>query len=81
MLAIEDLNVYYGGIHALKGITVDVPENRIVTLVGANGAGKSSLLRAISGLVPATSGSIRFLGKELTGRPPYEIVRSGIAIA
>ncbi len=81
MLAIEDLNVYYGGIHALKGITVDVPENRIVTLVGANGAGKSSLLRAISGLVPANSGSIRFLGKELTGRPPYEIVRSGIAIA
>ncbi len=81
MLAIENLNVYYGGIHALKGITVDVPENRIVTLVGANGAGKSSLLRAISGLVPATSGSIRFLGKELTGRPPYEIVRSGIAIA
>jgi len=81
VLAIEDLNVYYGGIHALKGITVDVPENRIVTLVGANGAGKSSLLRAISGLVPATSGSIRFLGKELTGRPPYEIVRSGIAIA
>ena len=81
MLAIEDLNVYYGGIHALKGITLDVPENRIVTLVGANGAGKSSLLRAISGLVPAASGSIRFLGKELTGRPPYEIVRSGIAIA
>jgi len=81
VLAIENLNVYYGGIHALKGITVDVPENRIVTLVGANGAGKSSLLRAISGLVPATSGSIRFLGKELTGRPPYEIVRSGIAIA
>ena len=81
MLAIEDLNVYYGGIHALKGITLDVPKNRIVTLVGANGAGKSSLLRAISGLVPATSGSIRFLGKELTGRPPYEIVRSGIAIA
>jgi len=81
VLAIEDLNVYYGGIHALKGITLDVPENRIVTLVGANGAGKSSLLRAISGLVPAASGSIRFLGKELTGRPPYEIVRSGIAIA
>jgi len=61
VLAIKDLNIHYGGIHALKGITLEVPENRIVTLVGANGAGKSSLLRAVSGLVPATSGSIRFL--------------------
>jgi len=81
VLAIKDLNIHYGGIHALKGITLNVPENRIVTLVGANGAGKSSLLRAISGLIPATSGSIRFLGDELLGKPSYEIVRSGIAIA
>jgi len=81
VLTIKDLNIHYGGIHALKGITLNVPENRIVTLVGANGAGKSSLLRAISGLVPATSGSIRFLGDELVGKPSHEIVRSGIAIA
>ena len=81
MLKVEGLNVHYGGIHALKNVSIRVPEEKVVTLVGANGAGKSSLLRAISGLVPAASGSIRFLGKELTGRPPYEIVRSGIAIA
>ncbi len=81
MLTITDLNVHYGGIHALRGISLKVPEKRIVTLVGANGAGKSSLLRAISGLVPATSGSIRFGEKELLGKPSHEIVKEGIAIA
>lgn len=81
MLTITDLNVHYGGIHALRGINLTVPEKRIVTLVGANGAGKSSLLRAISGLVPATSGSIRFGEEELLGKSSHEIVRSGIAIA
>jgi branched-chain amino acid transport system ATP-binding protein len=81
MLTISDLNVHYGGIHALRGISLTVPEKRIVTLVGANGAGKSSLLRAISGLVPATSGSIRFGEEELLGKPSHEIVRGGIAIA
>ena len=62
MLKVDNLHVYYGGIHALKGISLEVPENKIVTLIGANGAGKSTTLRTISSLVPSTSGKITFLG-------------------
>ncbi len=81
MLKIKDLNVHYGGIHALKGVTLEVPENKIITLVGANGAGKSTLLRTISALVTATSGSIKFTGHEILGMESYDIVRDGIAMA
>ncbi|MEG6615064.1 ABC transporter ATP-binding protein [Peptococcaceae bacterium 1198_IL3148] len=80
MLKIEDLNVYYGGIHALKGITLEVPENKIVTLIGANGAGKSTTLRAISGLVPAASGKITFKGEEITSKKTVDIVKRGITL-
>lgn len=81
MLEINDLNVHYGGIHALKGVTLSVPEGKIITLVGANGAGKSTLLRTISGLVTASGGSIRFEGRELVGLKTFEIMKLGIAAA
>ena len=67
MLKIEDLHVSYGGIRALRGISLEVPDGKIVTLIGANGAGKSTTLRTISGLVKAESGSITYDGKELLG--------------
>lgn len=79
MLNIENLHVFYDGIHALKGISLKVPEGRIVTLIGANGAGKSSTLRTISGIVRAREGRITFEGKDITRVPAYEIVGMGIA--
>lgn len=80
MLKIKDLQVYYGGIHALKGVTMEVPENKIVTLVGANGAGKSTTLRAISSLVPASAGTITFKGEDITGKRTVDIVKKGITL-
>ena len=77
-LEIRDLCVSYGGIRALKGISLSVEEGQIVTLIGANGAGKSTTLRAISGLEKAQSGSITYGGEELTSLPAKEIVRRGI---
>ncbi len=79
MLEIRDLEVRYGGIQALHGISLSVPQGSIVTLIGANGAGKSTTLRAISGLVPASAGSILFEGKEITGWPAHRIVGEGLA--
>ncbi len=79
LLELEDLHVRYGGIHALKGISISVDEGRIVTLVGANGAGKSTTLRAISGLVRTSGGVIRLRGKSLAGVKAHEIVRLGIS--
>lgn len=67
MLKIKDLHVSYGGIKALRGVDLEVPDGKIVTLIGANGAGKSTTLRTISGLVKAESGSITYDGKELLG--------------
>ena len=81
MLSIKDLYVNYGGINALRGISLDVPDGKIVTLIGANGAGKSTTLRTISGLVKAKSGSILWNGQELIGKPIDAIVGSGIAMA
>ena len=81
MLKIENLHVAYGGIQALRGISLDVPDGKIVTLIGANGAGKSTTLRTISGLVKATSGSISWNGEELLGKPIDKIVTSGIAMS
>ena len=80
ILSIKDLKVKYGGIEAVKGISFDVREGEIVTLIGANGAGKSSTLRSISGLVKAASGSISFEGENITGMNPTEIVKRGITL-
>ena len=81
LLEVKGLDVHYGAIHALKGVNITVEEKQIVTLIGANGAGKSTTLRAISGLVKPSGGSIRFAGQEIGGRPPHGIVRAGIAHA
>ena len=80
ILSIRDLKVNYGGIEAVKGISFDVEQGEIVTLIGANGAGKSSTLRTIAGLVKPASGSIRFMGEEITGRDTIAIVRRGITL-
>jgi len=79
ILEITDLHTYYGTIHALKGISLKVAEGEVVTLLGANGAGKSTTLRSINGLIRPRQGSIRFQGREITGVPPHEIVKRGIA--
>ncbi len=81
MLKVEGLNVHYGGIHALKNVSIHVPEEKVVTLVGANGAGKSTLLRAVSGLVTASSGKIRYAGREILGMSSHRIAREGIAMS
>ena len=80
LLKVTDLKVNYGGIKALKGITFAVKEGEIVTLIGANGAGKSTTLRSISGIVPVAGGKIEFDGEDLTGRDPQKIVSRGIAL-
>ncbi len=80
MLTIHDLHVSYGGIQALRGIDLEVPDGKIVTLIGANGAGKSTTLRTISGLVKAESGSVTYDGTELLGLPIYKILELGIAM-
>ena len=80
ILSIKDLKVSYGGIEAVKGVSFDVRQGEIVTLIGANGAGKSSTLRAISGLVKPSGGSISFEGQDITGRNPTEIVKQGVTL-
>ncbi len=79
LLEIRDLDVHYGAIHALHGVSLSVEEGRIVTLLGCNGAGKTTTLRAISGLLKQVRGSIVYDGKPLFGIPPHQIVRMGIA--
>jgi len=79
ILQVKDLHVSYGAIKAVKGISFEVEEGEIVTLIGANGAGKSTTLRTISGLETAASGSINFMGTELTKLPPHDIVKLGIS--
>ena len=80
ILEIRDLQVHYGGIEAVKGISLDVPEGEIVTLIGANGAGKSSTLRSIAGLVKPSSGNISFFGEDITGKDTNLIVSKGITL-
>ncbi len=80
MLEVSGLTVRYGGIQALKGVDLTVEEGEIVTLVGANGAGKSTLLAAISGLLSPDQGSIRFQGREITGRPAHRLSRRGLIL-
>jgi len=79
LLELQDLHVHYGAIHALKGVSIRVEKGQIVTLVGANGAGKSTTLRALSGLLRPSRGTIRFDGKELAGVPAHQIVRLGMS--
>jgi branched-chain amino acid transport system ATP-binding protein len=77
-LEVDDIHTFYGNIEALKGITIQVDEGECVTLIGSNGAGKSTTLRSISGLTPPRTGSIRLAGEEIALLPPQEIVRLGI---
>lgn len=79
MLKIDNIDVYYGAIHALKSISLEVKEGEIVTLIGANGAGKSTTLRTISGLLKPKTGSITFLGQDIAGVRAHEIVKKGIS--
>lgn len=78
MLKVDNIDIFYGGIHAIKGISLDVAEGEIVTLIGANGAGKSTTLRAISGLLRPKQGSINFMGTDITNMPAHDIVALGL---
>ncbi len=80
MLRIEDLHVYYGGIHALRGLNIHVPKGAIVTLIGANGAGKSSTLRAVAGLLKQSKGRVFYEDKAILDKAPEDIVSLGIAM-
>lgn len=79
MLKVDNINVYYGAIHALKGISLEVPVGKIVTLIGGNGAGKSTTLRTISGLLKPKSGDIQLEGASIVGIPAQDIVKKGIS--
>ena len=79
MLTAENLNVYYGKIHALKDVSFEVPDGEIVALIGANGAGKSTTLKTVSGLLRSRTGSIRFLDEEISHTEPYKLVSKGLA--
>ena len=79
MLKIDDIHVYYGAIHAIKGVSFEVNEGEIVALIGANGAGKSTILKTISGLMHPRSGSISFMGENITHTDAYKLVRHGLA--
>ena len=79
ILELRDVHVYYGAIHAVKGITLEVRKEEIVTLIGANGAGKSTTLRAINGLNRPREGTIHFQGSDITGATPHSIVQRGVA--
>jgi branched-chain amino acid transport system ATP-binding protein len=81
MLTLENVNVFYGGIHALRDVSLTVNAGEVVTLIGSNGAGKSTTLRAITGLVAARSGRIRFEGNEITGLAAHQLVARGISMA
>lgn len=79
MLKVNDINVYYGAIHAIKGVSFEVRDGEIVTLIGANGAGKSTILNTVSGLLHSKTGSIEFLDRSLAGIPAHKVVELGLA--
>jgi branched-chain amino acid transport system ATP-binding protein len=81
LLEISDVRARYGAIEALKGVSLTVAEGEVVTLIGSNGAGKSTTLRSVCGLTPAASGTVTFDGEDITGAPPDEIVTRGIALS
>jgi branched-chain amino acid transport system ATP-binding protein len=80
MLKLENLSVYYGGIHALRGIDIEVADGKIITLIGANGAGKSTMLNSIVGLVKSAAGKILWNGEDITGRDTKDIVSMGLVL-
>jgi len=80
MLKVDNLNVFFGGIHALKGISFEVPQGKVITLIGANGAGKSTTLRTVCALINAKEGKVIFDNKDITGTPTAEIVKMGVAL-
>ncbi len=80
ILKVEDMNVYYGAIHAVKGVSFEVNEGEVVTLIGANGAGKSTILKTVSGLLSSHTGSIDFVGERLGAIPPHKIITRGLAL-
>jgi branched-chain amino acid transport system ATP-binding protein len=79
ILQVDDIHTYYGAIHAIKGVTLEVRQGEVVTLIGANGAGKSTTLRSINGLNRPREGRIRFQGRDITNEPPHDIVKMGIS--
>ncbi len=79
ILELDDVHTYYGSIHAIKGVTLDVYDGEVVTLIGANGAGKSTTLRSINGLNHPRKGSIRFQGRDITQESPHDVVKMGIS--
>ena len=79
ILTVNDINVYYGAIHAIKGVSFHVDRGEVVTLIGANGAGKSTTLQTISGLLRSRTGSVEFLGENISRLPPHKIVERGLA--
>ena len=79
MLKVNDINVYYGSIHAIKGVSFEVHQGEVVTLIGANGAGKSTILQTVSGLLRSKTGSIEVLGENLGGVAPHKVVAKGLA--
>jgi branched-chain amino acid transport system ATP-binding protein len=79
ILELEDVHTYYGSIHAIKGVSLDVYDGEVVTLIGANGAGKSTTLRSINGLNHPREGRIRFQGRDITQEPPHDVVKMGIS--
>jgi len=79
LLKVDDIHVYYGSIHAVKGVSFEVNEGEVVTLIGANGAGKSTVLNTVSGLLHPRMGSVSFEGKDLKGVPPHKVVQHGLA--
>jgi branched-chain amino acid transport system ATP-binding protein len=81
LLKVDDIHTFYGNIEALKGVSLEVVEGEIVTLIGSNGAGKSTTLRSISGLTPARTGTVTFAGEEITTLPPQDIVSVGISLS
>ena len=80
MLKIENLNVHYGGIHALRGVNIHIEQGKIISLIGANGAGKSTTLRSIMGLVPKSDGKVIYKGEDITTTPTIKIVKGGISL-
>ncbi len=81
MLQLENVNVFYGGIHALRGVSLTVNRGEVVTLIGANGAGKTTTLRTITGLLSPTEGRILFEGAEISGKPTHQLVARGISMS
>ena len=79
ILKVDNINVYYGAIHAIKGVSFHVDRGEVVTLIGANGAGKSTTLQTISGLLRSRTGSVEFLGENISRLPPHKIVERGLA--